>query len=415
MGLPSDKFSEAKKVLLSLQSGDRVNELLTELRGKAKASDAEDKDTQEAITCLVQQLVDLGLKSTNTEALKDVAERVAHSNTRTRAGSEYYAPDIIRDNLAEKVFEDLANYKNLRDPLTWQSDNLVSPDPEERMRSMVRFQADKITQSLTVMNPRLEKIAIQNFLDLLRCMGDKPCAFTGNKQDPILKRLIISRRICDEVYVQVMKQLTDNPSTDSTARGWDLLKKMVQEALPSAEVNEFLRVFVSREAEILKGSQGASSDDMSKKDLRRALLDSARKQLTELKKKNALDPHPVREQKRVSMADVVHGAVARHAAVSDQDLSLDARQGGGGLDPKASGPYMTKSRSDRGPENRIMFADHGAGSGSLTPNRLTQRRTSRVAAAEMRQDDIVSKRKSFAAKQVVIAKEVQAFLKGGSC
>merc|ERR1719336_1536589 len=124
------------------------------------------------------------------------------------------------------------------------------------------------------MHPRLEKIAIQNFLDLLRCMGDKPCAFTGNKQDPILKRLTLSRRVCDEVYIQVMKQLTDNPSTDSTAKGWDLLKRMVQEALPSAEVNEFLRVFVQREAEILKNSATADVDLSSKKDLRRALLES---------------------------------------------------------------------------------------------------------------------------------------------
>merc|ERR1712129_443211 len=47
---------------------------------------------------------------------------------------------------------------------------------------------------------------------------------------------------------QVMKQLSANPSVDSTTKGWELLQNMVKVALPSAEVYEFLLAFVHREA-----------------------------------------------------------------------------------------------------------------------------------------------------------------------
>jgi len=282
----------------------------------------------------------------------------------------------------------------LRDPLTWQIEGAVSPDPEERAQAMVRFQAEKITQSLTVMTPQFEKIAVQNFLDLLRCMGDKPCAFTGNKQEPILKRLTFSRRVCDEIYIQVMKQLTDNPSTDSTAKGWDLLKKMVKEALPSAEVNEFLRVFVSREAELIKSSS-ANTEEFSKKDLRRALLDSARKQLGELKMRNQLQAGAEQgAQKRLSMADVTQQAVKRAYFADDVEVEqekMDGKQGGGA--------------------NSLAPRD---GMGQAHSDRTMMRRKSRAAEAEMRQDNIAVKRKSFAAKQVVIAQEVQSLLQGSA-
>merc|ERR1719277_1249395 len=56
----------------------------------------------------------------------------------------------------------------------------------------------------------------------------------------------MSRCICDEIYMQVMKQLSSNPSSESTTRGWELLKHMVQEVLPSPDVYLFLRAFIKR-------------------------------------------------------------------------------------------------------------------------------------------------------------------------
>merc|ERR1719330_1194950 len=109
---------------------------------------------------------------------------------------------------------------------------------------MMSHQTEKLPHSLTTMKQFNEKVAIQNFTDLLRCMGDKPSGYTGNLKDPIIKRLTMSRSICDEIYMQVMKQLTNNPGAESTSLGFELLKTMVKEVLPSPEVYLFLRAFV---------------------------------------------------------------------------------------------------------------------------------------------------------------------------
>merc|ERR1719277_144844 len=157
-----------------------------------------------------------------------------------------HATTAAAENLRALLVQDLSNYKHLRNPLDWDSDTKTSSEPEERRRAMVSHQTEKITASLTVMKPFNEKVAIQSFIDLLRCMGDKPSAFTGDMHEPIIKRLSMSRCVCDEIYMQVMKQLTSNPSGESTSRGWELLKAMVQEVLPSPDVYLFLRAFIKR-------------------------------------------------------------------------------------------------------------------------------------------------------------------------
>lgn len=48
----------------------------------------------------------------------------------------------------------------------------------------------------------------------------------------------------DEVYVQVMKQLTDNPSKRSRALGWNLLLLLCQAVSPSDDLEEFVRSFL---------------------------------------------------------------------------------------------------------------------------------------------------------------------------
>merc|ERR1712050_231549 len=73
--------------------------------------------------------------------------------------------------------------------------------------------------------------------------------FVSDKAAPILKRVNSGdEELRDEVYIQVMKQLTDNPSNDSAEKGWLLLEKMVEIELPSGELSEFFRAFLQKEA-----------------------------------------------------------------------------------------------------------------------------------------------------------------------
>ena len=55
----------------------------------------------------------------------------------------------------------------------------------------------------------------------------------------------------DEIYMQVMKQLTDNPSIRSQKEGWDLLQHLIVSAPPSPKMMEFIRAFATNSAAAL--------------------------------------------------------------------------------------------------------------------------------------------------------------------
>merc|ERR1712050_501678 len=87
-------------------------------------------------------------------------------------------------------------------------------------------------------------------------MGDKPNAFIADNQKPILKAAASSDTILrDEVYIQLMKQLTMNPSADSAAKGWSLMIALINQGLPSEELSAFLSAFLKRFARSVQERQ----------------------------------------------------------------------------------------------------------------------------------------------------------------
>merc|ERR1712046_470446 len=50
--------------------------------------------------------------------------------------------------------------------------------------------------------------------------------------------------LLDEIYVQLMKQLTSNPSVRSATSGWELFQKLVETTMPTQELRDFVRAFL---------------------------------------------------------------------------------------------------------------------------------------------------------------------------
>lgn len=127
-----------------------------------------------------------------------------------------------------------------------------------RAAGMLKYQTERISEPLTFLrgDPRVERAAVKNFGDLLRCMGDKPSAFIGDKEGPIITKAKANDvALRDEVYLQIMKQLNGNPSSDSAANGWHLFLRLVREAEPpSCELRDFIRAFLRREAGLKDGA-----------------------------------------------------------------------------------------------------------------------------------------------------------------
>ncbi|KAN0062875.1 hypothetical protein ACQY0O_004696 [Thecaphora frezii] len=66
----------------------------------------------------------------------------------------------------------------------------------------------------------------------------------------VLERGLQSSALRDEIYAQLIKQLTDNPSGSSTFRGWQLLCVVVVTFPPSSELRNYLQQFIEEHKQV---------------------------------------------------------------------------------------------------------------------------------------------------------------------
>jgi myosin-7 len=94
------------------------------------------------------------------------------------------------------------------------------------------------------MDKNLAKDAIGVRKSLLGYMGDKQMSFPETLAQDILKKGIEKSKLRDEIYLQIMKQLTDNPKSDSQAKGWQIMCMCCGTFLPSMDFEFSLLNFV---------------------------------------------------------------------------------------------------------------------------------------------------------------------------
>ncbi|KAK7013629.1 hypothetical protein SK128_022807 [Halocaridina rubra] len=92
---------------------------------------------------------------------------------------------------------------------------------------MVKFSQSPLTQSLLPLEPELSQLGVENFLAVMRYMGDYPMQSLNTEVHCVYTILMNCHKhllLRDEVYCQIMKQTTNNKSSipDSCQRGWRL-------------------------------------------------------------------------------------------------------------------------------------------------------------------------------------------------
>jgi myosin heavy subunit len=122
--------------------------------------------------------------------------------------------------------------------------------------SMLVHSSSQIPKSLTDLSRDLNKLALQINKDMLGYMGEKAMQFPATLAQDILQKGIETMQIRDEIYAQLIKQLTDNGRSESLAKGWQLMCMCVSCFPPTSEFESFLLHFIL----IKENSPGAVSN-----------------------------------------------------------------------------------------------------------------------------------------------------------
>ncbi|TPX41027.1 hypothetical protein SeMB42_g05768 [Synchytrium endobioticum] len=111
------------------------------------------------------------------------------------------------------------------------------------MNRMLKYQKDPIKAPLMVLSKSFHKEALKTFRYIQKIMSLGPQSCLQEIQQ-VLDRGIMVGGLRDEIYVQICKQMTDNPSSESTVKGWMLLCAVTIAFPPSKNFEDYMRSFI---------------------------------------------------------------------------------------------------------------------------------------------------------------------------
>lgn len=161
---------------------------------------------------------------------------------------------IVLDNAAQsdpRMF-DFKSYGKLYDGVTWADFKFVTFAREELARSMLKWSKPPIHMSLLnienemdSMQKPLNKRSVKLFKNILGFMGDKKAQYPDQLMQELINQCITENpKLRDEMYMQLMKQLTLNPDPESKRKGWQLMLLMLDSFAPTNEFENHVEFFL---------------------------------------------------------------------------------------------------------------------------------------------------------------------------
>lgn len=148
----------------------------------------------------------------------------------------------IRQEIAKQARFDIKNFPNLRTADDYARGAILNKSKIKEQ--FLSFQNNVIPKSLTDLNKENNKLSIQIHKDLLGYMGDKQLPFPAMLAQDVLRKGYEYKAIRDEIYLLIIKQLTNNPRPESVAKGWQVMCMCVGTFPPSTEFENFLLHYI---------------------------------------------------------------------------------------------------------------------------------------------------------------------------
>jgi len=129
-------------------------------------------------------------------------------------------------------------YPGLQAPSLWAETKFVSLDRRALATGMFKWTENVIHDPLTKMKDSvISELAVTMFKNVMGYMGDKPYASPDMLAQELIRNCLNQPALVDEVYCQVMKQLSDNPNPESVRRGWSLMMLLLDSVPPNESVD----------------------------------------------------------------------------------------------------------------------------------------------------------------------------------
>ena len=215
----------------ALKSSDRTN-----LR--AILSKAEDLDmcTEEV------RLAKESLKGTVTE--REVVEDQDYEDAEK-------ARELKKEE-ARQARYDLKNFSGLRTADDFAKGAILNKQSVKD--KFLIWQGTVVSKSLMDLPKDLSKISIQLHKDLLGYMGDKHMPFPAMLAQDLLRKVYEIIGVRDEIFLQIIKQLSTNPRAESVAKGWQLMCMCVSTFPPSPDFENYLLHYILNKLEKGRGA-----------------------------------------------------------------------------------------------------------------------------------------------------------------
>ena len=139
-------------------------------------------------------------------------------------------------------------YSNIRDPNDWASGSWFSKS--SLIASQFKWVGKTVAKSMMHLPSGLSKEATRLHKCILGYCGDKTIQYPEMLAQNILKKGVDQSELVDEIYILILKQMTDNPKKESERRLWQLVCLAVGTFPPSDDFESYLLNFVLKKREL---------------------------------------------------------------------------------------------------------------------------------------------------------------------
>jgi myosin heavy subunit len=191
--------------------------------------------------------LDLQMLSELRETLRDLEVKVTRAKETLEPDASLdidaaHARNKKRQEQAKSSKYSFKNFSNMRTPDDFARSQILNK--KKLKEGMFKWTNNKIPKSLTVLKDSDNRLAVQLHKSLLGYMGDLQMSFPATLAQDILEKGLKHISLRDEIYVQLMKQLSTNPAADSIAKGWQVMCMCVSTFPPSGQFELYLLNFL---------------------------------------------------------------------------------------------------------------------------------------------------------------------------